>query len=73
MIPENPEASLLGAAILGMAAVKKYSSISEAIGKMVHFNEFPESDCTEKEIADFLFRRYLEIANSLKLHVVSKK
>ena len=73
MIPENPEASLLGAAILGMAAVKKYSSISEAIRNMVHFNDLPESDCTEKEIADFLFRRYLEIANSLKLPVMSKE
>ncbi len=59
-MPENTEASLLGAAVLGAAATGLYPNIAEAIRQMVHTAELPERHENERFAAEKLFVRYLE-------------
>ncbi|MBO5959832.1 MAG: hypothetical protein J6Q65_06890, partial [Lentisphaeria bacterium] len=61
-MPQNTEASLLGAAVLGTVATGYYASISDAIEKMVHTEKLPERPEQERLIAEKLFARYLETA-----------
>lgn len=60
LMPENTEASLLGAAVLGAAATGLYPSIAEAIRQMVHTAELPERPENERLAAEKLFARYLK-------------
>ncbi len=59
-MPENTEASLLGAAVLGAAAVGLYPTIDAAIRGMVHTTDLPERPENEQLAAETLFSRYLE-------------
>ena len=58
-LPENTEASLLGAAILGMAAIKQYDSVTEAAQQMVKTNPLA---VTKQAEAELLYQRFLKIS-----------
>ena len=60
LMPENTEASLLGAAVLGAAATGLYPTIATAVRQMVHTTELPERPENERLAAEKLFARYLE-------------
>ena len=59
-MPENTEASLLGAAVLGAAATGLYPTIATAVRQMVHTEELPERPENERLAAEKLFTRYLK-------------
>ena len=65
MMPENTEASLLGAAIIGMTAMKIYTNMDQAISKMVHCNDIPDVSSEANNAAQTLFRRYLAEAENV--------
>ncbi|MBQ7400468.1 MAG: hypothetical protein IJW07_00355, partial [Lentisphaeria bacterium] len=60
LMPENTEASLLGAAVLGAAATGLYPTIATAVRQMVHTTELPERPENERLAAEKLFARYLK-------------
>ena len=64
-MPENTEASLLGAAIIGMTAMKIYPDMDHAISKMVHSKTLPDSSSELKNAAGKLFDRYLAEADKI--------
>ena len=64
-LPENPEASLLGAAITGFAALDKTKTISEYAEKMIKKNPVapaPENEC---RVAEFLYKQYCQYAEKV--------
>lgn len=64
-MPENTEASLLGAAIIGMTAMKVYADMDQAISKMVHCETLSDSSTESKSAAGKLFLRYLAAADKI--------
>ena len=59
-LPENSEASLLGAAIIGAVALKKYDSISSASQKMIKYVDIPALPTQD---AQELFEEFLSFAS----------
>ena len=57
-IPVNPEASLLGAAIIGTIATKIHADFSTAYQKMIQVQELSPSSPDRKENAREYYRRY---------------
>lgn len=64
-MPENTEASLLGAAVLGAVATGLYPAIADAVRGMVHTQKLPERPEAERSAAKKLFDRYLTSAESV--------
>ena len=60
-IPENSEASLLGAAVAGTVAMKCYSSIAEASEKMIKKTKITTP---EQTVAQELFKEFLAFASN---------
>lgn len=67
LLPANTEASLLGAAVIGMTAMHVHASMPEAVGRMVHVKESEDVPETEREAASSLFGRYLAEAGKIRL------
>lgn len=61
-LPENTEASLLGAAILGMKGINCCTDFKSAISQMVHTQRFADTNDSEINAAEILFQRYLRAA-----------
>ena len=62
-IPLNPEASLLGAAIIGAVSVKIHPSFAEARKQMVHTQAIGNSPALDVKQAEDYYRRYRKYAN----------
>ena len=57
-LPENSEASLLGAAILGFTAMKVYKSIPESASNLIKKNILPSPSFRERETGEHLYRKW---------------
>lgn len=62
-IPLNPEASLLGAAIIGAVAMKIHPSFAEARKQMVHTQAIGNSPALDVKQAEEYYRRYRRYAD----------
>lgn len=58
-LPKEPEAVLLGAAILGAVAAGKFDSIQEAMGAMCHAGEVIEPDATSADYHQWKYEHQL--------------
>jgi len=67
LMPENTEASLLGAAVIGMTTMKVYGSMTEAVSHMVHCAGLGSAPDADREAAGVLYRSYLEAAEKITL------
>lgn len=65
-IPENPEASLLGAGILAAVALKVYPSFAGAYRAMVHTSVLAERFDGEKDAAQTLYKKYRIAAEKIQ-------
>lgn len=64
-LPRNPEASLLGAAMLGMIGLGVFSTFGEAQTNMIHRDRLPVPDPAETARAQSYYRRYLASADEI--------
>lgn len=64
-VPENPEASLLGAGILASVALKAHPSFAAACRAMVHTETLEEVSGEEQNAAQILYRRYRATAENV--------
>jgi FGGY-family pentulose kinase len=60
-LPEEPEAVLLGAAILGAVAGGAFESIEEAMGEMCHAGEVIEPNAATKDYHDWKYGHQLKM------------
>ena len=61
-MPENAEASLLGAAAAGFTAVQRYPDLNAAAAAMIRRQAY---DGPENEAAEKLYRRFLDSASNI--------
>ena len=62
-VPVNPEASLLGAALIGAVAIKIHPTYSAARKKMIHTRTLESADPSEIIRAESYYRRYRKYAD----------
>ena len=62
-IPRQKESELLGLAIIGACALRKYSSFSEAVSALVQIEETCIPDKNNAALYDTLFKNYVRIRN----------
>lgn len=65
-LPQEKEATALGAGIVGAVGIGAYSNYTEAVWKMVHFSKTFFPCFKNKDVYDKLFQLYFEIRNSMR-------